>query len=124
MKALALHNILNAVSLKYAGLLAKKNELTHTADGTPFTRMMKGGYKGSAMAENIACASEEQFNALVNPRSSAIEFVKLLIIDKGIRDLGHRHTIMNHIYKSVGFGFGHNHSSTCVNFIVQDFGNP
>jgi len=124
VSALALHEILNSTALKYSYLLARKKQLSHTADGTPFTRMRKEGYKGQAMAENIACGSEQKFNALSNPQSSAIEFVKMLIIDEGIKDVGHRHNLLNPVYKSVGFGFGQNPSSSCVNFIVQDFGNP
>lgn len=124
VSALALHEILNLTALKYSNLLARKKQLTHTADGTPFTRMRKEGYKGSAMAENIACGSEQKYNALANPQSSAIEFVKMLIIDEGIKDAGHRHNLLNPVYKSVGFGFGQNPSSSCVNYIVQDFGNP
>ena len=124
VSALALQEILNSVALKYAILLAKKKQLSHVADGTPFTRMRKAGYRGSSMAENIACGSEPKYNALTNPQSSAIEFVKMLIIDTGIKDVGHRVNLLNPVYKSIGFGFGYNPLSSCVNFIVQDFGNP
>lgn len=124
VNALALHEILNSTALKYADLLARRKQLSHTADGTPFTRMRNAGYKGSAMAENIACGSDQLYNALINPQSSAIEFVKMLIIDVGIKDVGHRRNLLNPVYRSVGFGFGRNASSNCVNYIVQDFGNP
>ena len=104
--------------------MAGKNTFSHMADGTPFDRAKKAGYRYSAMAENIACGSEYHYNAMTNPQSSAVEFVKMLIIDRDIKDLGHRHTLMNPVYRSVGFGFAHNQSSTCINYVVQDFGNP
>jgi hypothetical protein len=124
VNALSLHEILNSVALKYANLLAKRNQFSHTADGTPFTRIKKGGYFGNATAENIACGTAPQYDAMINPQSCAIEFVKMLIIDTGIKDVGHRRNLLNPVYRSVGFGFGHNPSSACVNYIVQDFGNP
>jgi len=104
--------------------MAKKDVFNHTADGTPFERAKKAGYRYTAMGENIACGSEQYYNALINPEASAIEFVRLLIIDKGVKDVGHRVTLMNPIYRSVGFGFARNPSSYCINYIVQDFGNP
>ncbi len=76
------------------------------------------------MAENIACGNENYYDAINHPETSAIAFVKMLIIDKGIKDLGHRLTLMNPVYKSAGFGFASNPSSYCVNYAVQEFGNP
>lgn len=124
VKTLALNEILNSTALKYAELLARKNVFNHYADGTPFERAKKEGYRFSSMAENIACGTESFYNALVNPESSAIEFVKMLIIDRDIKDLGHRHTLMNPVYRSAGFGFSRNPSSNCINYVVQDFGTP
>jgi uncharacterized protein YkwD len=121
---LRLSKILNSISMDYAAFLAKKNKFSHTANGTPFTRAKKAGYRYMAMGENIACGNDPQLNINENPRYAAVEFVKMLIIDKGVKDLGHRHTIMNPLYRSVGFGFGHNPRSYCVNYVVQDFGNP
>jgi uncharacterized protein YkwD len=124
VKTLVLNEILNSTALEYAKFMAGKGVFSHNANGTPFERVKKAGYRYSAMAENIACGSEYHYNAMTNPESSAIEFVKMLIIDKGIKDLGHRKTMMNPVYRSVGFGFAHNQSSYCINYVVQDFGNP
>jgi uncharacterized protein YkwD len=124
VKALALHDILNSTALNYAKLLARKNTFSHYADGTPFERAKYAGYMYTAMGENIACGNESHYNAMVNPESSAIEFVKMLIIDRDIKDVGHRITLLNPVYRSVGFGFARNTKSTCINYIVQDFGSP
>jgi uncharacterized protein YkwD len=121
---LTLHELLNTAALKYAKTMASKNVFSHFADGTPFERARKAGYRYTAMAENIACGTESFYDALVNPESSAIGFVKMLVIDKGVKDLGHRRTLMNPVYRSVGFGFARNPSSYCINFVVQDFGRP
>lgn len=121
---LEFNETLNSISLEYALFLANKDKFSHTAKGTPFTRAKKAGYRYMAMAENIACGNDPQLNIAVNPSYAAIEFVKMLIIDKGVKDMGHRHTLLNSVYKSVGFGFGHNPQSYCINYIVQDFGNP
>jgi uncharacterized protein YkwD len=124
VKALALHEILNSTALDYAKLMARKNTFSHVANGTPFERAKKAGYRYSAMGENIACGNDSHYNAMIDPESSAIEFVKMLIIDRDIKDVGHRITLLNPVYRSVGFGFARNPSSTCVNYIVQDFGSP
>lgn len=121
---LKFNETLNSISLEYARFLADKDKFSHTAEGTPFTRAKKAGYKYMAMAENIACGNDPQLNIAENQSYAATEFVKMLIIDKGVKDLGHRHTLLNPIYKSVGFGFGHNPTSYCINYVVQDFGNP
>jgi uncharacterized protein YkwD len=121
---LRFNEILNLVSMDYALFLARTNKFSHTANGTPFTRAKKAGYKYRAMAENIACGNDPQLNIAENPSYAAIEFVKMLIIDMDVKDFGHRHTLMNPIFTSVGFGFGHNKFSYCGNYVVQDFGNP
>lgn len=121
---LVFNSLLNSVSLTYAEVLANLNKFSHTANGTPFSRAKAAGYVFKAMAENIACGNDPQLNVYENPRNAAVEFVKMLVIDKNVKDLGHRHTLLNPVYKSVGFGFGHNPLSSCVNYVVQDFGNP
>jgi hypothetical protein len=122
--SLLFNKTLNSISMDYAELLAGKNKFSHTAKGTPFSRAKTAGYVYKAMAENIACGNDPQLNVYENPRSAAVEFVKMLVIDKNVKDLGHRHTLLNPIYKSVGFGFGYNPKSYCINYVVQDFGNP
>ena len=124
VKSLAFNKILNEISMDYALFLAKKDKFSHTANGTPFTRARKAGYSFRAMGENIACGNDPQLNAYENPRYAAIEFVKMLLIDQGVKDLGHRHALMSPLYISIGIGFGHNPRSYCINYVVQDFGNP
>ncbi len=121
---LKFNEILNEIATDYALFMAKKDKFSHTANGTPFSRAKKAGYTYTAMGENIACGNDPKLNAYKNPQYAAIEFVKMLVLDKGVKDLGHRHTLMNPVFKSVGFGFGHNEESYCINYVVQDFGNP
>lgn|GEM_PF-857806 len=121
---LKLNELLNSISMNYAQFMARKDEFSHTANGTPFTRAKKAGYTYKAMGENIVCGTDPQLNVYENPRYAAVEFVKMLLIDRDVKDLGHRHTLLSPLFKSVGFGFGHNPKSYCVNYVVQDFGNP
>ena len=124
VKPLKFNKTLNSIAMEYARYMAKRDKFSHTANGTPFSRAKKAGYRYTAMGENIACGSDPQLNALINPKSSAIEFVKMLIIDEGVKDLGHRQALLNPVFKSIGIGFGHNPRSYCINYVVQDFGNP
>jgi hypothetical protein len=66
-----------------------------------------------------------KLNTLLNLSATnyAINFVRVLIIDQGIKDLGHRNTILNSKYKSMGVGFCRNSASAFINYTVQDFGN-
>ena len=81
VKALVLNEMLNSAALEYAELMARKDVFGHYANGTPFERAKKAGYRYSAMAENIACGSEYHYNAMTHAESSAIGFVRMLIID-------------------------------------------
>lgn len=124
VKGLKFNDKLNEIALDYARFMSKKDKFSHDANGTPFSRAKKAGYQYRAMGENIACGNDPQLNALENPEYAAVEFLKMLVIDKGVRDVGHRHNLMNAVFSSVGIGFGHNPKSYCINYVVQDFGNP
>ncbi|MCX6236816.1 MAG: CAP domain-containing protein [Bacteroidia bacterium] len=121
--ALSFSNALNQSATKYAVFLANNNLIGHDADGTALSRAIREGYTGSLLGENIAGASDNLFNATLNPQSTAIGFVSLLIIDDGVADFGHRLIMLNSKYKIVGIGFGRNAASTYINYTVQDFGN-
>ena len=121
--ALSFSNALNQSATKYAVFLANNNLIGHDADGTPLSRAIREGYTGSLLGENIAGASDNLFNATLNPQSAAIGFVSLLIIDDGVADFGHRLIMLNSKYKIVGIGFGRNTASIYINYRVQDFGN-
>jgi len=120
--ALSFKNVLNQSATKYAAYLAINNVISHDADGTPLSRAIREGYTGSSLGENIAGASDNLYDATLNPQSAAIGFVRLLIIDEGVIDLGHRLIMLNSKYKTIGIGFGRNTVSTYVNYSVQDFG--
>ena len=119
---LSFSNALNQSATKYAVFLADNNLMGHDGDGTPLSRSIREGYTGSSLGENIAGASDNLYNVSINPQTTAIEFVRLLIIDEGIADLGHRLIMLNSKYKTVGIGFGRNTSSIYINYTVQDFG--
>lgn len=121
--ALSFSNALNQSATKYAVFLANNNLIGHDADGTPLSRAIREDYTGSLLGENIAGASDNLFNATLNPQSAAIGFVSLLIIDDGVADFGHRLIMLNSKYKIVGIGFGRNTASIYINYTVQDFGN-
>jgi uncharacterized protein YkwD len=111
---------LNLSASDYANLLAEKNLVEHNADGTPLSRAIRAGFMGSSMGENIAAASASTFNGNLQPQTAAIEFVKILLIDEGVANLGHRVVMLNSKYKTLGIGFT---SNTSLHFVVQDFGN-
>jgi len=121
--ALSFNSSLNLSSSKYAGFLAEKNLMGHNEDGTPLKRAITVGFTGTAIGENIAASSGETYNALLNARSAAIGFVKIMIIDEGVSDLGHRLVMLSSKYKTVGIGYVRNTASTYVNYNVQNFGN-
>jgi len=116
-------NCLNESAINYAQYLSEKNVMGHNEDGTPLKRAMSEGFVGTSVGENIAAASGDSFNSTIDPKSAAVGFVRIMIIDAGVDDLGHRLTILNSKYKTVGIGFSHNSASTYVNYNVQDFGN-
>jgi len=120
--AITFNSCLNESASNYAIFLAEKNLAEHNADGTPLKRAIRAGFTGSSTGENIAIASENIFNANVNPQSAAIGFVRILLIDKGVEDIGHRLILMNSKYTFVGIGFTRNSTSTVLNYLVQDFG--
>lgn len=120
---LSINNSLHESASKYATLLAKRNLFGHDADGTPLSRALRNDYKGSLIGENLAAHSGDSFNAVLNPRSAAIDFVRLLIIDKGVDSFGHRYCLMHPRFTTVGIGFGQDTTGIYINYVVQDFGN-
>jgi len=117
------NNSLNLSASNYATLLAEKNLAEHNADGTPLKRAIRAGYTGTSTGENIAIASENSFNAILNPQTAAIFFVRVMIIDEGVEDIGHRLIILSPKYKAIGIGFTQNSTTPLLNYVVQDFGN-
>lgn len=121
--SITFNHSLNLSATNYALFLAMNNKAEHYADGTPLKRAIRAGFTGSSTGENVAVASENSFDAILNPRSAAIGFVRILIIDQGVADLGHRVIMLNSKYKTVGIGFTQNFNTLLLNYIVQDFGN-
>lgn len=120
---IAFNNSLNVSASGYALFLSDKNLAEHNADGTPLKRAIRAGFIGTSTGENIAIASENVYNAVLNPHSAAICFVRIMIIDEGVADIGHRLIILNSKYKTVGIGFTQNSAIPMLNYVVQDFGN-
>ncbi|HEY3390423.1 MAG TPA: CAP domain-containing protein [Prolixibacteraceae bacterium] len=120
---LTINQSLHQSATKYAMLLAQKKLIKNDADGTPLSRAIRNEYRGNIVGENIAVNSEKKSDARLNPRDAAISFVKLLIIDKGVDNFGHRETILHSSFSSVGVGFGQDTTGICTNYVVQDFGN-
>ncbi|MCX6229310.1 MAG: CAP domain-containing protein [Bacteroidia bacterium] len=120
--SLSFDNALNIAASTYAQFLAEKNLMGHNENGTPLKRAITVGYTGSSIGENIAASTSEAYNGIADPTLAATNFVRILIIDAGVADLGHRTTMLNKLYTKVGIGYSHNLSSTFVNYTVQDYG--
>ena len=120
---ISFNNSLNISASNYALFLADKNLMGHDLNGTPLKRAITVGFEGSSIGENIAASSGDSFNTLVDSEIASINFVRIMIIDTGVADLGHRRTILNPTYRTVGIGYSRNPSSTFINYNVQDFGN-
>ena len=120
MNALVFNYSLNKSATEYAGLMAEKNLTAH--DSETLKRAISAGYTGTSVSENIAADIKDIYNGILNPESAAIGFVRLMIIDEGVADLGHRVILINPNYKTLGIGFGRNPSSTYINYTVQVFG--
>ncbi len=119
---LTLQNQLCSAAQKYAKYMAKHNVFGHNENGSPSSRCKVAGYNHYS-GENIACGYGSGQNAEKDFQKSAEIFVRQLIIDKGVANLGHRKNIMHTQHKCVGFGFARNRKATYVNYIVQDFGS-
>ncbi len=120
---LIFNNSLNLSASNYAVFLAQKNLMGHNEDGTPLKRAVIVGFEGSCIGENIAACSNDNFNPILNAQTAAISFVRVMIIDDGVADFGHRLIILDTKFKSIGIGFTRNTASTFINYNVQDFGN-
>jgi hypothetical protein len=123
VSSLSFSNVLNCSASNYALFLAQKDLMGHNENGTPLKRAIIEGFAGTSVGENIAASSAELYNATLEPRIAAIGFVRIMIIDAGVSDLGHRLTMLNSKYKIVGIGYSRIATSTFINYTVQNFGN-
>ena len=123
LSPLSFNNSLNLSASNYALFLAEKNLMGHDLNGTPMKRAINVGFTGSSIGENIAASTGDSYNSGADPKTAAIYFVRIMIIDSGVTDLGHRLTMMNTKYSTIGIGYSRNTASTFVNYNVQDFGN-
>lgn len=119
---LTLNDKLEKTASKYAKFLAENNKFGHYENGTPSERCEMEGYEHYS-GENIAAASSNDRNADIDAESAAIEFIKQLVIDEGVENLGHRENIMSTQHKVMGIGFANNPKATYKNYFVQVFGS-
>jgi uncharacterized protein YkwD len=119
---LELNDELNNAASKYAKYLADNNRFGHFENGSPDDRAEAEGYN-RGIGENIAANSSFSYNAENDPQLSAINFVRFLIIDNAVPDLGHRVNILKEDYISLGVGFSRNENADYVNYFVQNFGD-
>jgi uncharacterized protein YkwD len=127
---LKLQSQLCTAATDYAGVLATNNTFGHTVnDTTPVSRCAAAGYNTTYFSgENLAGNGVAECNADANPETAAIYFVRMLIIDEGQSDLGHRKIIMYSGSSTVGVGFCHKtptddtNNKNYINYCVQDFG--
>ena len=102
--ALALNEKLTTAAQSYAEYLARTGKFSHSADGSPGSRIKAAGYKYHAVGENIA-----------KGQTSAESVVK-----GWMHSEGHRKNILSKRYKEVGFGFAKDDKGRMV--WVTDFG--
>ena len=108
--AVSLQAQLNRAAMDYAEYLADNNVFGHEENGTPVDRCEAAGYYYFS-GENLAAGNFPGLDAAVNPEEAARGFVKMLIIDEGVPDLGHRDNIMSQFHRSVGIGYAKNFNS-------------
>lgn len=116
-----LNDALNKMANHYVNIL--KDSLSHYLEGSLMLRAIDAGYDGTIVGENIAASTSDVFNAFITPEEAAIEFVRILIVDEGVEDLGHRKLILNSKYKVMGFAYKRDLSGKYKNYLVQIFGN-
>jgi uncharacterized protein YkwD/glutaredoxin len=122
LNPLRLNSKLCLAADNYTRFMAQHNVFGHDENGTPFTRIKDAGYLYHAAGENIAAGSDDARDAFASPEQAAIVFIKQLIIDSGIKGVGHRKNILNPYFKELGVGFFRKIGSQYVNYTVQDFG--
>ncbi|MFP4564570.1 MAG: CAP domain-containing protein, partial [Spirochaetia bacterium] len=120
--AVSLQDQLTRAAMGYAEYLADNDVFGHEENGTPVDRCEAEGYFHFS-GENLAAGNSLGMDGANNPDEAAIVFVRLLIIDEGIPDVGHRVNIMLSVHRSVGIGYAKNFNSDYVNYTVQDFGS-
>ena len=120
--ALSFNQTLNLSASNYALFLAEKNLMGHDLNGTPLKRAITLGFQGCSIGENIAASTGDSYDPTLDSKTAAIHFVLIMIIDNGVADLGHRLTMLNPTYSTIGIGYSKNPASTFVNYNVQDYG--
>ncbi|MEQ1587363.1 MAG: CAP domain-containing protein [Cyclobacteriaceae bacterium] len=101
---------LNKVAQLHALDMGKRGTVGHTSsDGTTFSeRLRKKAKAGGMIAENCDYGNEEP-----------LDIVMALLIDDGIKSLGHRNNILEPTYRWIGIAI-ENHKTYRVN-CVMDF---
>jgi len=103
--ALTINAKLQSAAQDYAEYLAKSGKFSHTADGSPGSRVKQAGYKYHAVGENIAKGQS-------TPSA---------VVSGWMHSDGHRKNILNKHYREVGFGVAKDKKGRTV--WVTDFGH-
>ena len=109
---LRLNDTLITTAANHAKDIAKKHKsISHTSsNGTTFAQRMKNAGINYASGENIGMGPDDMIMSLF-----------LLYLDQGLADLGHRKTLLNPKYLSIGLGVYQKNRTYIIN--VQDFGS-
>ena len=103
---LRISGTLNSVASRYAGIMASRNAMGHSVDGSRFdNRIKSSGYKGSKLAENVG----EGYQSIV------------AVIKGWIASPGHFKNLINPAYTEVGIGMAVGRGGKL--FWSQEFGD-
>jgi uncharacterized protein YkwD len=106
VEPLSLNAQLTKAAQEYAEYLARSDEFSHTAKGTPRTRVKDAGYKPTAVGENIASGQQ-------SPTA---------VVKDWLESKTHKENILSEDYSEVGFGWATDAKGQIV--WVADFGEP
>ena len=102
---------LMAAAAAHAQDMSDNDFFDHTSfDGTDFAQRVYCYYSGNAIAENLSAG-----------KSTAMGVVIQLLVDEGVRSLGHRHNILDDRYCAIGVKTTTH--KTWRTITVQDFGD-
>lgn len=106
LEPLAQNAELTKAAQEYAEFLTSSDEFSHTAKGTPRSRVTDAGYKASAVGENIAIGQKTPAE----------------VVEGWMESKTHKDNILREDYSEVGFGIATDEKGRII--WVVDFGDP